>query len=79
MDRLGAGTAGDVENLVDAEIGFRRRRWTDGIGLVGLADVKRGAIHLGVDGDRGDAHFAARTDHAHSDFSAIGDQDLLEH
>ena len=38
-----------------------------------------GAVDVGIDGDGGDAHFAAGGDDAHRDLSPVGDQNLLEH
>src|SRR5271165_1233139 len=79
MNRLGAGALGYVQNLVPAKVGLGRLRWTDGVGFIGLADVERGAIDVGVDSDGGDAHFAAGADNAHRDLSPVSDQNLLEH
>jgi hypothetical protein len=32
-----------------------------------------------MDGDRADAHFARRADHAQRDLAAVGHKDLVEH
>jgi hypothetical protein len=40
--------------------------------------MKRGAITLGVDGDRRNAHFATRTGNPNGDFAAVGDEDFHE-
>ena len=79
MDGLGAAAAGDVEDLVDVQVGLAGGRRADVVGLVRLAHVERGAIDVGEDGDRADTHLAAGANHAHRDLTAIGDQDLLEH
>jgi len=41
--------------------------------------VERGAIGIGVDRNRANAHLAKRTDDAQRNFAAIGYQNLLEH
>ena len=79
MDRLSARAPGDIQDFVYPEVRFRRRGGADRISLIGLADVERATIDIGVNGDRGDAHFATCAHDANSDLSAIGNQDLLEH
>src|ERR1700674_239769 len=79
MDGVAAGAAGDVDELVDAEIAFARGRGAEGVGFVGEADVEGGAVGFAEDRDRADAEFAAGAEDAHGDFAAIGDQDFVEH
>ena len=79
MDGLGARAFRDVEDLVHPQIRLGGRSRADGVGFVGLADMERGAVDVGIDGDGGDAHFAAGAHDAHRDLSSIGDQNLLEH
>ncbi len=79
MDRLSARTRGDVENLLDVEIGFGGCRSADGVGLIGLAYVQRGTIDIGVDGDRGNSHLVAGADDAHGDLAPVRDENLFEH
>ena len=79
MDRLGAAAPRHVEDLVDVEVRLARRRWTDVVGVVGLAHVQRLAVHVGEDGDRLDAHLAAGANDADGDFAAVGDQNSFEH
>ena len=49
------------------------------IGFIGHADVQRGAVDVGKNRDRDEAHFAAGARHTHGNFPAIGDEDLAEH
>ena len=79
MNGLGAGAFGHIEDLVDPKIRLGCRRRADGVRLVGLRDVERGAIDVGINGDSADTHFTARADDAHRDLSPVGDQNLLEH
>src|SRR5581483_362942 len=48
----------------------------DRVRLVGVADVQRVAVHLGVHRDRIDADLAASTDDPDRDLAAVRDQDL---
>ncbi len=79
MHRLGAGLAAGLDDLLDDEIGLRRRRRADGDRLVRHLDVQRVAVGLGVDRHRAHAELARRLDDAAGDLAAVGDQDLLEH
>jgi len=51
--------------------------FTDVLLRAGVAHVERGAVALRVDRNRRRPHLAARTDDAHGDLAAIGDQNLL--
>ena len=79
MHRLGAGLLAGGDDLVDHEIGLRRRRRPDGDRFVGHLDMQRVLVGLGIDGDGLDAHAARRLDDPAGDFAAVGDQDFLEH
>ena len=79
MDGFGAGAFGYVEDFVHPQIRFGCRSRADGVGFVGFADMERGAVDIGIDGNGRDADFAAGANDAHRDLSAIGDQNLLEH
>src|ERR1700686_5798091 len=72
-------TSGYVENFVHSQIGFRCGRRSNGIGFMRFTDMQRSAIDVRINGDSGDAHFVAGTNDTHSNLSAIGDQNLLEH
>ena len=65
------------ENANFAEV--CRARWTDADGLIGKAHVQRIAVGFAVNGDRANAEFPARVQHAQRDFTAIGNQYLTKH
>ena len=69
---------GDFEDAVAAEIGVDGGRGAEAVGFVGVEDVERGAIGVGVDGYGRDAELAAGPDEAEGDFAAIGDEDLAQ-
>ncbi len=79
MDRVGAGLAAGVEDLVDDEIGLSRGGRADGDRLVRHFNVERVLVGFRVDGDGLDAHAARRLDDAAGYLAAIGDQDFIEH
>ncbi len=79
MDRLGARLEAGGDDLVDYEIGLRRRGRADGDRLVGHFDVQRVLVSLGKDGDGPDAHATRRLDDATGNLAAVGDQDFIEH
>jgi len=71
---------------------FRRADYTIGpqiaVGAFGATNadrfiselnVKRLDVGLRIDGEGLDAHFAASADDAKRDFTAVGDEDLLDH
>ena len=76
VDRVGAGPARGVDDGVDAQVALRGRARADVDRLVGFAHVPRVAIAVGVDGDRRQAHLAARADDPDGDLAAVGDQDF---
>ena len=79
MHRIGAGDLGgrnDRGNVQVARGGLRR---ADAHLLVGIGDVQAVAVRGRIHGHRGNAELAAGADHAQRDFSAIRDQDFLEH
>ncbi len=78
MDRLGAGLLASVDDLVDQQIGLRRRRRTDQDLFVGLTHMQRIGVRFGIDRNRLDAEPLAGADDAAGDLAAIGDQDLVE-
>ena len=76
MDGLGAGLLRGVEDAVDAQVALARWRGADRHRFVGVQHVQRGAVGLGVDGDRRIAELAAGADDADRDLAAIGNEDL---
>ncbi len=79
MDRVRTRRLAGRDDLLDHEIGLRRRRRADCDRLVGHLDMQRVLVGFGVDSDGLDAHAARRLDDATGDFAAIGDEDFLEH
>ena len=79
VDRLRLAAARHVEDFVHVQVGLAGRGGTDRVGVVGLANVQRFAVHVGENGDGLNAHFAAGANDAHCNFTAIGDQDSFEH
>ena len=78
VDRLRAGRARGLEDPLRVEVRLARRRRTDPHRLVGEPHVQRGAVGVGVDGDRADVEVPAGAHHADGDLPAVRDQDLLE-
>ena len=72
--RLAGGNDG-----VGVEVALRRRRRAEAHGLVGVEHRPREAVGIRIDGDRGDAHAAARADHTRGDLAAVRDEELFEH
>ena len=79
MHGIATGATRYVHELVDREIAFARRRRADGVGFIGEADVKRFAVGITEDGDGADTQLTAGAQDAHGNFTAIGNQDFLEH
>jgi hypothetical protein len=73
---VGAGAAGDGEELLDHEVSFRAGRPVEPVGLVGEARMDGVAILVGVDGDREDAAVFRGADHPDGDLAPVGDEDL---
>ena len=79
MHRLAATLLRCGDELLDVEVGFRRRCCAEQDGRVGITHVRREAVRLRVHGDRCDAFLMARADHPHRDLAAIRDQYPREH
>ncbi|MCY1296404.1 hypothetical protein D9M70_457900 [compost metagenome] len=79
MNGIGAGLADRVDDLVDDDIGLGRRRGADMHRLVRHAHMHGLAVGVGVDRDGGDAELLCGLDDAAGDFTAVGDEDFLEH
>ena len=79
MNRLHVADLGGADDAVDLQIAVGGLRRTDAIGLVGQVEVGGAAVGLAEDGHRFDAQLAAGTKDAQGDFTAIGNQNSLEH
>ena len=79
MDGVDVGNfgSGDDGGNVEVAVGGARRANADG--FVGEAHVQRVAIGFAIDGDGTNSEFTARVEHAQSNFTAIGNQDLTKH
>ena len=78
MHRFRARLLAGVQDLVDDEIGLRRRRGADVDGFIGHLDMQRIAIGVRINGDGADTHFAGGLDDPAGDFATVGDEDFLE-
>src|SRR5262245_4851794 len=66
-------------DLLDYQVAFGCRRRTDRDCAVRHRDMERIPVSLRIDGDRFNAKLARGFDDSAGDFTAIGDQDTLEH
>ena len=73
---VGAGAAGDVEQLGDVEVRLGRAGAVQRERLVGDAHVQRLPVGVGVDGDGADPGVATGSGDADGDLTAVGDEDL---
>ena len=79
MNALRAGAAGDLDQALDVEIAFARRRRPDRIGLVAGANMQRLGVGLGIDRDGAHPQPLRGAGDAYGDLAAIGDEDGGEH
>ena len=79
MHRFSAGLGAGGDDPFDQQIALGDRRRPDRHRLVGDADVRRAGVRLGMDGDGLDPHRLGGADHPAGDFTAVGDENLVEH
>ena len=79
MNGVHVADLGSADETVDLEIAVAARSRTDANGLVGELDVEAFFVGLRINGDRFDAHFAARAHDAEGDLATVGDEDFVEH
>jgi hypothetical protein len=79
MDGIHTMPSRGVQNAFNIEVAFARRRRPQMRGFIGFADMKRGAVGVGINGDRADTHLAKRANNTQRDLAAIGYQNFLEH
>ena len=72
---FGATIHRGLNDGVDAQVAFAGWGGTDVDCAVGLEDVKRATVCVGVDGDCLDAEIAVGTHYAHGDLPAVRDED----
>jgi hypothetical protein len=68
-----------LDELVDDQIAFARRRRTDQKRLVSNAHMQRAGIGLGIDRDHAHPESLRSARDADGDLAAVGDQDGGEH
>ncbi len=78
MKRVALGALGHVHEFINAQVTFAGGRGANGVGLVGEADVERGAIHIAIHSHGGDAQFMARARDAHRNLAPVRYQNLTE-
>ncbi len=78
MDGVGPGNGGGRQHGLDRQVAVLGRRRADAHAFVGEAYVHGVGVGGGMDGDRGNAHFAAGAQDAQRDFPPVGDQDLFK-
>ncbi len=79
MDRIRTGDFGSGNDPVGFQIGLLARSGPDADGVVRQLHVHRIHIGFGINSDGFHIEFAARADDAEGDFTAVGNQDTLEH
>ena len=76
VDRVGAGLAGHLEQLLLHQVGVAGRGAAEGVGLVGDLDVQGVPVRIGIHRNRTDAAVCARPRDAHGDLATVGNEDL---
>ncbi len=79
MDGVGTARADGFEDGLGVEVALRCRLATQGVGLVGQANMEGVAVEVRVDGDGGHPELAAGPDDPDRDLATVGDEDLLQH
>jgi hypothetical protein len=78
VDGIGPGSPRRVNQSIDVEVALGRGIRADGAGFIGQPHLPRGSIAFGIDRHRRQPEIAARTDDAHGDLAAVGDQNLAQ-
>ena len=73
MDRLGSGAARDVEDALLVQVALGRRARADQIRLVGVRDVRRRAVDVGVHRHGPDPELPESPEDADRDLTSIRD------
>ena len=79
VHRVRAAPAGRLDEQVAAQVRVGRRVARQVHGVVGLGDVRRVGVGVGVDRDRLDAHRPAGGEHPPGDLAPVGDQQPSDH
>ena len=78
MNGCGTGTLSRVDQLLHDEVALGRRRTAERVGLVGVRDVRRAPVGVGIDRDGADSELAQRPEDADRNLATVGDQNLRE-
>jgi hypothetical protein len=78
MDGVRSGPPSRLENARLVEVALGRRAGPQEEGLVGLRDVERAPVGLGVHGDGADPELAQGAEDANRDLAPVGDEDFAE-
>ena len=79
MDCFGTGLLAGSNDVVNLQVRVFRCRWPNADGFVRTQYMQGILVCFRVYGDGSDAHAAGGFDDAAGDFTAIGDQNFLEH
>ena len=78
VEGVGRRSGATSRIFVDVQVGRGRLRRPEAVRLVRAADVERGAVGVGVDGDGLDAEVVRRANDAHGDLAAVRDEELAD-
>src|SRR6266702_6499981 len=79
MNGLRSGFFGNPEDSVNCKIALRGGRRADAVGFIGVQNMARVDIRLGVDRDGGDSHFLERPQDSAGYGATISDKNFIEH
>jgi hypothetical protein len=77
MNRMAFGFSRNLNELVDRQIAFSRRGWTNAVRFICVLNVKRSPICLGEHRNCLYSHFLAGSNNPERDFTSIGYQNLF--
>ncbi|MCY1344045.1 hypothetical protein D9M69_300730 [compost metagenome] len=75
----GAGLLGDIQNLVDHQVGAGGRAFAKAEGFIGLLDMQAGGVGFGVHRHALDVEGTQGAQDAAGNGAAVGDQEFVEH
>ena len=79
MDRVNVADLGRAHDTIDFQITLKAGRSADTDGFIGELDVQRIDICFRVNCEGADAEFLTGANHPKRDFSAISNENFLEH
>ena len=78
MDSVAARFFGGGDQFGDVEVRFARGCGAEQDRRIGVADVGREAVRLGIHGNGRETFLVAGANHANRDFAAVRNQDALQ-